>query len=151
MAAASLTFEQIESSTGKTYAFAVFAEHAKTGISVALGTIVIVYLARRLKVLISKAFSRQSLEGLTEEQITELMPLLQDLHSQLVRICKSCPREVERVPLLAGAAESIKESTEELNEILEDLALMHDKEFKALISQSIGEVRKNTHLEAMHH
>lgn len=151
MIAGSLTFEEIESSTGRTYAFAVFAEYAKSGISVALGVIAIVYLARRLKRLVSVAFSPSSLEGLTEEQSQELLPLVRDLHSQLVKLCKSCPSQVDKVPILARAVGSIRESTEELDEVLEDLALMHDRDFQDLISNSIKEIRKPAHLEAMHH
>jgi len=151
MIAGSLTFEEIESSTGRTYAFAVFAEYTKSGISVAFGVFAIVYLARRLRKLVSAALSPSSLEGLTEKQSQELLPLVRDLHSQLVRLCKSCPSQVDRVPLLAQAVSSIRESTEELDEVLEDLALMHDKVFQDLISKSIKEVRKPAHFEAMHH
>lgn len=151
MAAASLTFEQIESSTGKTYAFAVFAEHARTGISVAFRIFALFLLAKRLKKLISVGLSSQSLERLTEDQAKELLPLIRNLHTQLVRLSKSCPPDVERIPLLSASVNIIEESAEELDEVLEDLVLMHDTEFNSLISRSVAEVRKTTHLEAMHH
>jgi hypothetical protein len=148
------TFEDIESSAGRTYGIAVFITYATTGAKAIFAFVGIVYLAGRLRKLV-RLISPRLIERLSKEEAEELSALIQKLHQQLItmlQIPKHGELEAcEKIPLLRRSILSIKDSTEDLSDILDDLALSHDEEFKGLLSEAINDLKSKRHpLETMH-
>ncbi|HLY60272.1 MAG TPA: hypothetical protein VKV95_05855 [Terriglobia bacterium] len=147
------TFDEIEGYTGRAYAFAVFVTYAKHGARIIFGIIAAILLARKLDRLV-RMFSCQRIEKFSKDQADQLMALLQPLHSQLIKLFPVNVQEREEMkkfPILGRIVTSIESDTEGIEDILEDIALLHDKEFQGLIAGAIKDVRmKRENLETVH-
>jgi len=78
------------------------------------------------------------LEALSAEQASDLRKKMQDLHGNLtpmLRLCQHCPASCN--PLSRSALKGIDASTEDIGDIIEDLALSESGQFRALLKDSV--------------
>lgn len=153
-ASPSFTFEQIEGYTGRAKAFAIFVTYAQQGFRVIWGAIASILLAWKLRSLV-RLFCSQRMEKFTKEQADDLFKMLQPLHSILIGLLTGAHtralEKMERLPIYGRVFRSIRRSTDDVEDILEDLALLHDKEFQGLVRKAIDDLKvKSEDLETVH-
>jgi hypothetical protein len=135
---AEFTFDQIESSADRTFAYALLVRTAKPYLLLVYRLKVVTWaLDRLLRVL-----SPNHLEALTVEQTGWLKTRLQELHRALVMFSRSPEAEAAtKLPLLRTLVRKCQDQTEDLYDIVEDLVLVSSQDFKNLVSDcatSIG-------------
>jgi hypothetical protein len=133
MTTATLTFDQMERCADRTFALALWAKHARRIVRVTM-TLTIVSQATRMLV---KGFTPERLEALDSKQAIELTKRLQELHSLLLQLCRSTRLNgLANHPIFGGSIRSLQDSTEDLGEIIEDLVLSENEQFKSLIARA---------------
>jgi len=126
-----ITFDQMERCADHTFALALFAKHASIATRVVMLMTLIAWAAKALV----RTLSAERLESLTQEQAIELTKRLQETHDLLLNLCQS----VERVRLyersfFAGPIRRLQESTEDLGDVIEDLILSENEQFRKLMA-----------------
>lgn len=149
----SVTFDEIEGSAGRSIAFAVFITYARRGIQTVLAAMATFYLARRLRRF--TRIIRPLMEHLSKEQSDEVFSLIEQLHNQLVvMLDKVGKRDLERFEnlfFIGKSIVSIQESTEDFSDILDELVLSHDEEFKGIMAGAIRDLKSaRDSLETVH-
>jgi hypothetical protein len=132
MSTTSLVFGEIEFTTNRTLAFAILASQA------AHAYITAIYssreLANALEALV-KVLGSENLAVLTEDQKKWLTPRLQEIHGHLVTSSRSSEAaRLSRLPILGSLVKRIQDGTENLDDIIEDLVLVNDADFRNLIA-----------------
>lgn len=130
-----ITFDQMERNADRTLAVALWARHVSGLIScITLFAI----LHATLRGLLRSLQSGERLATLTDEQAVELAGKLRELHSHLAYVLDHrgmCALRTKRV--FSRLIASLEEDTEDLYDVIENLVLSSNREFRSLISDCI--------------
>jgi hypothetical protein len=135
MTTSAITFDQMEREADRTFALALWAKHASLfGQVVMLLTLV----SWALRGLVRSLSSTDRLNSLTTEHAVELTKRLQETHEVLTQLSRMTDihRLTER-PVVGPLLRSVQDSTEDLGDIIEDLLLSENKEFRRLVASSV--------------
>jgi hypothetical protein len=132
MSANSLTFNEIETTTNKALAYAILASQAAHAYIAAIR--MAREMAKALEELVA-ALPGQALARLTLEQKKWLTPRLQEIHRYLADLSRSNETAlVSRIPILGNWVRRIQDGAEDLGDIIEDLVLADDADFRNLLA-----------------
>jgi hypothetical protein len=131
----SLTFDQMERNADRTLAFVLWAKYVK---NMALAAGGIALLDQLTKSLVKSFSHGDRLASLSDEQAVELTKKLQELRSQLdFLLHRKIVVEWRSNMLFARSLSGLAESTEDLSDIIEDLILSCNPEFRAMIGECV--------------
>lgn len=128
MSTAAVTFCELERKSESTKGWALAAKNARNA---AIGVVLTVVVSKALDRLVD-ALTPDRLAVISREKKFELASHLQELHSLLAACCRDSQREKGRFIRFLMA--NIENRTEDLGDIIEDLVLSEDEQFKALLS-----------------
>jgi hypothetical protein len=132
MTANSLTFDEIETTTNRALAYAILVSQAAHAYIAAIRTAR--EMAKALEQLVA-VLPSQALARLTRDQKSWLTPRLQEIHKYLADVSRSSETAlVSKVPILGNLVKRIQDGTEDLGDIIEDLVLADDIDFRNLIA-----------------
>lgn len=148
MSASAITFDQLESSADHTLACVLWAKRAQ---NVLLGA-TLTAIAELLLARLVSSMTAEKLNSLTPEQAAELRKSLQELHSHLVYILRHriCQRLSDRV-LFRRSISGLAEGAEDLGDIIEDLVLASNPQFKTLVSDCVQALSQEQAVGAIGH
>jgi hypothetical protein len=128
---ATITFDQLERDIDRTRAYALLIRASQAYVECLYRTWRTTNGLERL----TKRMTAEMLGRLTQKQAADLVLDLQELH-QLTSDFSNSPEAARSrdIPVLAGLIRRFQERTEDLGDIIEDLTLMHDPDFKNLVS-----------------
>ena len=131
-----LTFDQMERSADQTLAFVLWAKNVKN-IALAAGWIAL--LDQVAKRLVKTLTQGEKLAKLSDEQATELAKRLQEIHAQLDFLLRRTTLAQWRTKMFfAASLDGIECSTEDLADIIEDLILSCNSDFRSMIVGCVG-------------
>ncbi len=139
MHSATLTFDQAQRSADRTLAVVLFAKHVK---HIAEGVVLFAVLSRVLRTMVrSFSTTEKELNSVSDDKVLELTATLREIHSNLEGLLDhEAMREVRHKMLFKRSVDSIEESTEDVCDIIEDLALSCNKDFRDMISDCVTSV-----------
>jgi hypothetical protein len=124
-------FGEIESTANRALAYAILLSQAAHAYITAIHRSH--ELVNALEQLI-RLLTPESLSRLTPEQKKWLTPRLQEIHGHLVTCSRSNEATMlSRLPVLGGLVTKIQDATEDLDDVIEDLVLADDVDFRNLI------------------
>ena len=127
----SITFDQMERNADRTLGIALWAKHAK---NMALCAGLMKLLHGFLSNLVG-SLSADKLDALTKEQALELTKKLQELHAQLTSLLEMPGfSQLGSRTFFRASVHGLEEATEDLGDIIEDLVLSENEEFRSLVS-----------------
>jgi hypothetical protein len=127
-----LVFGEIEFTTNRTLAYAILVSQAAHAYVTAINRSR--ELANALEELI-RLLTPESLARLTPDQKKWLTPRLQEIHGHLVTSSRSSEATIlSRLPILGSWVTRIQDATEDLDDVIEDLVLADDIDFRNLIA-----------------
>ncbi len=130
-----LTFDEMESKADRTLAVVLWAKNVKN-MFMAAGWMAL--LDQTIKGLVQMLSHDNRLAGLSDEQAVELVKKLQELHSQLdFMLRRNTTIQWRTKMLFATSLEGIEGSTEDLADIIEDLILSCNPEFRAVLVECV--------------
>jgi hypothetical protein len=125
-------FGEIEVTTNRALAYAILVSQAAHAYMAAIRRSH--ELANALEALV-KVLTAENLSRLTVDQKKWLTPRLQEIHSHLVTFSRSRgAAAVCHAPVLGGFVSRIQDGTEDLCDVIEDLVLVDDADFRNLIA-----------------
>jgi len=141
MTAACVTFEQIESSAASTVAWAIHARRIRDGfVALTFGAAILAYFAHKLEKLVITLRSG-ALSNLSDEQLIELAELLKQLNGYVLRLGPDFAASgVTEYSFLKPSIQSIQDSAEDLESILENIYLALDPGFHKAVSSAIDKM-----------
>ena len=130
-----LTFDQMKGKAERTLGIVLWAKNVRNVIA---GAALMAGLSQALKMLVVSLSRDQRLATLTDDQARELAGKLRELHSNLDFVLHrnkivQCKKSIVFGPFVRG----IEESTADLADIIEDLLLSCDKDFRTMISDCV--------------
>lgn len=131
MCTAALTFDELERKSQSTKGWALVARNARNE---AIGVALTIIASKMLDRLV-RALTPERLALLSAENKAELTADLQDLHSLLANCCRRSEHDTSRI--VRFLMTNIENRTEDLGDIIEDLVLSGDEQFKALLSDCV--------------
>lgn len=137
MSTPAITFDQIERNADRTLAIVLLAKQAK---NYATGLVLFAALHQLLRSLI-RSLSNEKMNSLSDEQAKELTATLQQIHAQLVGIIdhdSTC--SLKRKSLFKPLIDGIEENTEDLCDIIEDLVLSCNQNFRTIVSDCVQSI-----------
>jgi len=135
MSAACITFDQIESRTATSVLLAIYAKRVRDSfVAVTLCWPLLALLNLRLSQLIIPLKSG-ALDNLSPEQLNEVAALLKGLNNRLVGLTED--EGIRSQIALKGTLQSIAESIEDFDSILENIYLALDPAFHGAVSSAI--------------
>jgi hypothetical protein len=132
---ATITFDEMERSADRTLAVALWARHVSGWIS---GVVLFAAFHATLRGLLRALSGGTKLASLTDAQAADLAVRLREIHEQLSHVLDHRRMRVLRTkPVFPRLISSLEEDTEDLNDIIENLVLAGDREFRSLISDCV--------------
>ena len=126
-----MMFGEIETTTNRALAYSILASQAAHAYIVAIRSAS--QLAKAVENLVS-VLPPQALVRLTRDQKRWLTPRLQEIHKYTADLSRTNETVVvSRIPILGGWVKRIQDGTEDLGDIIEDLVLIYDADFRNLI------------------
>lgn len=139
MSAACITLDQIESRTATSVVLAIYAKRVRDSfVVVTLCWPLLALLNLRLNQLRTPLKSG-ALDSLSPEQLNEVAALLKGLNNCLVRLTED--GEIRSHIALKGALQSIEQSIEDFDSILENIYLALDPAFHGTVSSAIERLK----------
>lgn len=139
MSAACITLDQIESRTATSVVLAIYAKRLRDSfVAVTLCRPLLALLNLRLNQLRTPLKSG-ALDSLSPEQLSEVAALLKGLNSCLARLTED--GEIRSHVALKGALQSIEQSIEDFDSILENIYLALDPAFHGAVSSAIERLK----------
>ena len=129
MSTSAITFDQLESSADNTLAWVLWVKNVK---NMALAAAAIALLNRIAKSLVTRLTKDNRLTSLSDEQAADLAKKLQEIHSQLEFLLGRTARSRSNV-LFASSLGGIEESADDFADIIEDLIMSCNPEFRAML------------------
>jgi N-acyl-D-aspartate/D-glutamate deacylase len=137
MSAAAITFDQMERTADKTLALAgvaAWAKHARVRIFCSF----VLQMVHKSLAHLVEALTPEHLEVLTDEQALDLTKKLQHVHCYLTELLERAEsKNLSRSFLFRDTLIGIDELTEDLGDIIEDLVLSNDQEFRSLLGECV--------------
>jgi hypothetical protein len=132
-----LTFDQIERSADRTLAVVLWAKHAK---HIAIGVVWFAVLNETLRAFV-RSLSSERLNSLSDEQAKELNTTLREIHEHLVRLLDhNAMCFLRRQKMFRWFVSQLGQRAEDLSDIIEDLALSCNAEFRAIVADSVKSI-----------
>lgn len=130
-------FDQMERRADRTLAVVYWVKHVKNVALCAASMAAVDFVLRQL----IKSLSAEHLEALSAEQAAELTKKLQDLHHNLVGLfrCGAC-NQLSSSRLFRSSIKGLEASTEDLEDVIEDLVMSEDPRFKALVADCVTSI-----------
>ncbi len=129
--AATATFDQMERSADRTFALVLWAKHAH---QVVQGFMLLTGVSWAVRGLVN-TLTPDRIESLTQQQAIDLTKRIQETHDLLLYLCRSADmRRMHEHRIFGHAIRSLQESTTDLGDIIEDLILSENEQFKSLIA-----------------
>jgi hypothetical protein len=154
MTAACITFEQIENRTENSLALAIAAKRAsQNALAAVTGNAILLLLAASLRNLV-EALSTESLERMTEGQLNALSVRLGELLPRMKALCSAINRTHSRRLLWPTLVSTVRDTTEELESVLENIRFALRPDFQHAINSAVGRLNiaeRSTAHEAMLH
>jgi len=139
MSAACITLDQIESRTATSVVLAIYAKRLRDSfVAVTLSWPLLALLNLRLNQL-RIPLKSGALDSLSPEQLNEVAALLKGLNNCLVRLTED--GEIRTHIALKGALQSIEQSIEDFDSILENIYLALDPAFHGAVSSAIERLK----------
>jgi hypothetical protein len=134
MNTSAITFDQLESSTDTTLAWVLWGKRANN----MLWAAILLVIVRTTLARLVRGLTADRLNTLSTEQVGELKKSLQELHAHLVYMLRhrNCD-DLKSSSLFRSSICSLTESTEDLGDIIEDLALASNPQFNTLVSDCV--------------
>ena len=143
---ASITFDQLEGRADRTLAVALWAKHVK---NVVLCAFMMQVMNTTLKGLVA-SLTPERLDALTHEQASDLKKKLQNLHGQLSQLLTYPPvHELANRRLYKSAIAGLENSTEDLFDVIENLVLSENRDFRELLFECASEVKPRPAAESV--
>jgi hypothetical protein len=142
MSTSTITFDQIEREADQTLAIVLWAKHIRIAL---LCAVFMQALSRVLRGLV-RSLSAEKLDTLSPEQIIDLKKKLSEVYSGLEGFVNFY--EVQRMKasiLYRGSIEDLEERTEDLSDIIEELELAGNKNFRSLLSECVEDINSKRH------
>lgn len=134
MTAHAATFDQMGKAE-KTLAVVLWAKNAK---NVALAAVYMAVLHQTLTALVRSLGNEDELACLSDEQATELATKLQEVHSQLdFLLHRPAFKQFQNKFFFKASYEGIEEGTVDLVDVIEDLLLSCNKDFRAILGECV--------------
>jgi hypothetical protein len=146
MTTSAITFDQMERRADRTFALALWAKHASAAGQLVMMTTLISWALKGLL----RSLSPERLESLYGEHAIELTKRLQETHGILTHLSRTA--EIHHVcerPVIGPLMRSVQESTEDLGDIIEDLILSENKDFRSLVATSSKTLSHSTQPRAI--
>lgn len=132
---ATITFDEMERNADRTLAVALWARHVSGWIS---GIVLFAALHGALRALLRSLSAGTRLTTLSDAQAAELASRLREIHEQLSHVLNHRGMQILRAkPIFSKLISSLEEDTEDLYDIIENLVLAADKDFRSLISDCV--------------
>lgn len=146
-----ITFDQMERNADRTLAVALWARHVSGVIScITLFAI----LHTTLRGLLRSLRGGERLASLSGKQSVELADKLRELHSHLAYVLDHRGMCILRTkPIFSRLIASLEEDTEDLYDVIENLVLSNNREFRSLISdcvESLSSVERSEPVGQLH-
>ena len=133
-----LTFDQMERSADRTLAVVLWAKHVK---HVTEGVVLFAILNQLLRSLVQSLSADDKLNSLSEPQVKELTSRLREIHEGLLQVLEhNAMCLLKRKALFKGSIVSIEESTEDLSDIIENLVLSCNSDFRAIVADAVQSI-----------
>jgi hypothetical protein len=133
---ATLTFDQMERSADQTLAFVLWAKNVKNMALAAAWMAVLDRVAKHLVKTLSH--DQKKLASLSDEQAMDLAKKLQEVHSQMdFLLCRTTVAQWRTKMLFAASLDGIADSTADIADILEDLILSCNPEFRSMLTECV--------------
>jgi hypothetical protein len=132
-----LTFDEMERSADRTLAVVLWAKHAG---NFAVGVVLFAVLNETLRAFV-RSLSSEKLNSLSDGQAKELNGRLQEIHVQLMTVLDhNAICFLKRKKMFGWFITQLEKRAEDLSDIIEDLALSCNSEFRAIIADSVKSV-----------
>ena len=130
-----LTFDQMERSADRTLAVVLWAKHAK---NIAEGTVLFAALHRLLRSLVRGLSRDEKLNSLSDKEANELAANLTELYDHLASMLDHNGLTLmRRNSLFRGSIDGIERSAEDLCDIIQDLKLSCNQDFRAIVADCV--------------
>ncbi len=134
----SLTFDQMERSADRTLAVVLWAKHVK---HITEGVFLFAILNQLLRSLVRSLSADDKLNSLSEDQVKELTSTLREIHDGLLQVLDhNAMCLLKRKVLFKASIASIEESAEDLSDIIENLVLSCNPDFRAIVADCVQSI-----------
>lgn len=135
MHTATLTFETMERRADRTRGMVLFAKHVRHQV---VGAVLFAALNIALKRLLAPVSKAEFLNSLSREQVEKLTSHLQEMHHDLNSMLNHPVMYALKRKLLFGRMISeLEEKTEDLYDVIENLTLSENPEFRMVIADCV--------------
>jgi hypothetical protein len=137
MSTATIAFDQIEREVDKTLAIVLWLKHRKYLLMCA----VLFKVIQKALCELVKALSAEKLESLSSEQISDLRKKLPEIYAALDQVLGFyAVQRLSTHALFRGSIRGLEEGAEDLSDIIEELELSGNKEFRSLLSECVVDI-----------
>ncbi len=138
MTTSTITFDQMERSADRTLAVVLWVKHVK---NVAIAALWFAVLNQALRSFVKSLSGDEKLNSLSNEQVKELTAKIQEIHEHLKNILdNNAMCFIRRTPLLKSRIDGLEENVEDLSDIIENLLVAYNPEFRALVADCVQKV-----------
>lgn len=132
---ATLTFDQMERRADRTFAVALWTRHVRSWLGCVVSFAILHYT---LRTLLHSVDATGQLTALKEDQASELADKLRGVHAQLMYVL-DLPEmaDLKKKTIFSSFIGSLEEDTEDLYDVIENLAFSTNREFRSLISDCV--------------
>jgi hypothetical protein len=144
-----LTFDQMERSADRTLAVVLWAKHVK---NIAEGTVLFAAVHQLLRSLVRSLSKDEKLNALSDEQAKELAANLTDLYEHLAGMLDHNGIDLmRRNSLFRGSIDGIEKSAEDLFDIIQDLKLSCNPDFRAIVAECVTSISSTHSVDQVGH
>jgi hypothetical protein len=131
-----ITYDQLESRVGVALGFSYLARYLQQGLGVALLPLLVAVLPIVLKSLVN-TFDEKTMERLYQQGHLPIVQKLRTMHEVLLELCRSSEGKWwwRRLPFWSR---SVRESTEDLGDIIESFELAGSGDFRRIVERSLS-------------
>ncbi len=130
-----MTFDQMERSADRTLAVVLWAKHVK---NIAEGTVLFAATNALLRSLVRSLSRDEKLNSLSDKQAKELAASLTELYDHLASMLdQNGIVLMRRNSLFRGSIDGIEQSAEDLCDIIQDLKLSYNQDFRAIVADCV--------------
>jgi len=135
MSTSAITFDQMERQADRTYALVLWTKHASVVGRMAMLLTIVSWALRSL----IRSLSSERLESLSSEQAIELTKRLQETHQLLAYLSRMADiHRMSQAPVIGPLLCNLQESTEDLGDVIEDLVLSENEQFRHLVADCVN-------------
>jgi hypothetical protein len=146
MTTSAITFDQMEREADRTFALALWAKHASVFGKVVMLLTLVSWALRGLV----RSLSPDKLNSLATEHALELTKRLQETHEVMTQLSRMTDiHRLSERPVIGPLLRSVQDSTENLGDIIEDLLLSENEEFRGLVGSSVQILSQHSPVETI--